>query len=305
VAIGYKSSRLSCILPGNLTCCGWRAFIVWRKIFHGSACGFTDRRVENINQHQPTETPGAAVNVTSCKCGKDVDMVNKESNISDSTFQRLRELIVHGKLAPGSRVIEADLADRLGVSRTPLRAARHRLQQEGYIVVTSLAGNKERLSVAPLTEEDARELYWIVGLLEGSAARLCCELEAKARTDLIAELNGLNEKLQQCALAKRAEANHIFDLDISFHQAIVDAGAGPRLRAIHAGIKPQTERYWRLYASAIIDRLDVSVNEHLAIMDSIEHSRADEAEKAIKLNWQNGADRLCQVIKNLGERGSW
>jgi len=305
VAIGYKSSRLSCILPGNLTCCGWRAFIVWRKIFHGSACGFTDRRVENINQHQPTETPGAAVNVTSRKCGKDVDMVNKESNISDSTFQRLRELIVHGKLAPGSRVIEADLADRLGVSRTPLRAARHRLQQEGYIVVTSLAGNKERLSVAPLTEEDARELYWIVGLLEGSAARLCCELEAKARTDLIAELNGLNEKLQQCALAKRAEANHIFDLDISFHHAIVDAGAGPRLRAIHAGIKPQTERYWRLYASAIIDRLDVSVNEHLAIMDSIEHSRADEAEKAIKLNWQNGADRLCQVIKNLGERGSW
>jgi len=100
-----------------------------------------------------------------------VVVVSKESNnnISDTTFRRLRELIVHGKLAPGSRVIEADLADRLRVSRTPIRAARHRLQQEGYIVVTSIAGSKERLSVAPLTKEDARELYWIVGHLEGSA----------------------------------------------------------------------------------------------------------------------------------------
>jgi DNA-binding GntR family transcriptional regulator len=234
-----------------------------------------------------------------------VVMAKNESNISDSTFRRLRELIVHGKLAPGSRVIEADLADRLGVSRTPLRAARHRLQQEGYIIVTSVAGNKERLSVAPLTQEDARELYGIVGHLEGSAARLCCRLDSETRVALVAELRKFNEKLQECAEAKRAEPNRVFDLDISFHQAIIDTGAGPRLRAIHSGIKPQTERYWRLYASAIIDRLDVSVNEHLAIINSIERGDADAAERAIQANWKNGAERLCQVIENLGERGSW
>ena len=232
-------------------------------------------------------------------------MVTKESSISESTFRRLRELIVHGKLAPGSRVIEADLADRVGVSRTPIRAARHRLQQEGYIIVTSVAGNKERLSVAPLTKEDARELYGIVGHLEGSAARLCCQLPPKAHAALVAELRRFNGKLQECAVAKRAEPNLIFDLDITFHQAIVDAGAGPRLRAIHAGVKPQTERYWRLYASAIVDRLDISINEHLDIINSIALGNADDAEKAIQRNWQNGAERLCQVIENLGERGSW
>jgi len=232
-------------------------------------------------------------------------MAKNEFNISEGTFRRLRELIVHGKLAPGSRVIEADLADRLGVSRTPVRAARHRLQQEGYIIATSLASNKERLSVAPLTKEDARELYGIVGHLEGSAARLCCLLYSGRRAALVAELRKLNEKLQECAEARRAEPNHVFDLDISFHQAIVDAGAGPRLRAIHGGIKPQTERYWRLYASAIVDRLDVSVNEHQAIINSIECADANAAERAIQANWQNGAERLCQVIENLGERGSW
>ncbi|HKV23635.1 MAG TPA: GntR family transcriptional regulator [Candidatus Acidoferrum sp.] len=234
-------------------------------------------------------------------------MVSKGSNnnISDSTFRRLRELIVHGKLAPGSRVIEADLADRLRVSRTPIRAARHRLQQEGYIVVTSIAGNKERLSVAPLTKEDARELYWIVGQLEGSAARLCCRLDAKKRAALVAELNQLNDELNACATAEQGDPNRVFVLDISFHQAIVDAGAGPRLRAIHAGVKPQTERYWRLYASAIIDRLEVSVNEHRDIINAIERDDSLTAERAIQLNWENGAERLCKVIESLGERGSW
>jgi DNA-binding GntR family transcriptional regulator len=230
---------------------------------------------------------------------------NNINNISDSTFRRLRDLIVHGKLAPGSRVIEADLADRLRVSRTPIRAARHRLQQEGYIVVTSFAGNKERLSVAPLTKEDARELYGIVGHLEGSAARLCCHLDPKARPTLVAELSRLNDELGRCASAEQGEPNRVFDLDISFHQAIVDAGAGPRLRAIHGGVKPQTERYWRLYASAIIDQLETSVNEHHNIIESIERGDGPVAEKAMQLNWENGAERLCQVIENMGERGSW
>jgi DNA-binding GntR family transcriptional regulator len=236
-----------------------------------------------------------------------VVVVSKESNnnISDTTFRRLRELIVHGKLAPGSRVIEADLADRLRVSRTPIRAARHRLQQEGYIVVTSIAGSKERLSVAPLTKEDARELYRIVGHLEGSAARLCCQLDLKARAALVSELKRLNYELSKCATAQQGDPNRLFDLDISFHQAIVDAGAGPRLRAIHSGVKPQTERYWRLYASAIIDRLETSVNEHVDIVNAIERGDGPGAEKAIQLNWENGAERLCQVIENLGERGSW
>ena len=230
---------------------------------------------------------------------------DSNNNISDSTFRRLRELIVHGKLAPGSRVIEADLADRLRVSRTPIRAARHRLQQEGYIVVTSVAGNKERLSVAPLTKEDARELYWIVGHLEGSAARLCCQLDLKARAALVTELKTLNDELNKCAAGQHGEPNRVFDLDIGFHQAIIDAGAGPRLRAIHAGVKPQTERYWRLYASAITDRLETSVNEHLEIITAIERGDGPAAEKGIQSNWENGAERLCQVIENLGERGSW
>lgn len=229
----------------------------------------------------------------------------ENSRISETIFHRVRELIIHGKLSPGSRVVEADLADRLGVSRTPIRAALHRLQQEGYILVASGSGSKARLSVTPLTQEDARELYRIVGHLEGLAARSTAQLDSKQREPLVQRLRVLNEGLRELADTRRGDPNRIFDLDMNFHQAIVDASAGPRLSAIHSAIKPQAERYWRLYASAIVDQLGISIGEHLMAIESIENADSDGAEHAIQLNWQNGAERLGRVIETHGERGSW
>lgn len=226
-------------------------------------------------------------------------------NISESAFQRLRDLIVHGRLAPGSRVIEADLADRLGVSRTPIRSALHRLRQEGYIIVISDSGNKARLAVAPLTQDDARELYGIIGSLEGLAARGAALLDVVSRAALVQRLRGYNKGLRDLSEEQRPNSNSIFELDMNIHEMIVASGAGPRLCAIHAAIKPQTERYWRLYVSAITDQLGVSVNEHVALIDGIEKGDPDAAAHAVQLNWRNGAGRLCQVIETLGERGSW
>lgn len=226
-------------------------------------------------------------------------------NISESAFQRLRDLIVHGRLAPGSRVIEADLADRLGVSRTPIRSALHRLRQEGYIIVISDSGNKARLAVSPLTQDDARDLYGIIGCLEGLAASGAAQLETDRRMALVQKLREYNKGLQELTEEQRLNSNSIFELDMNIHEMIVASGAGSRLQAIHDAIKPQTERYWRLYVSAITDQLGVSINEHVALIDGIEKGDAEAAARAVQLNWTNGAARLCQVIETLGERGSW
>jgi DNA-binding GntR family transcriptional regulator len=226
-------------------------------------------------------------------------------NISENAFNRVRELIIRCKLAPGSRVVEADLAERLGVSRTPIRAALHRLKQEGYIQEALGGGSKARLSVAPLTQDDARELYQIVGHLEGLAARSTAQLDLNVRASVVQKLRELNDGLRELADSKRADPNRIFDLDMNFHQAIVDASAGPRLSALHNAVKPQAERYWRLYSTAILDQLGISIGEHLLIIQSIENGDGAGAERAILLNWQNGAERLARVIESLGERGSW
>ena len=81
-------------------------------------------------------------------------------------YRKLRELIVRGQLAPGTRIVETDVAQRLGVSRTPVRGALQRLQQEGYIL-DSPSLQQSRPTVAPLTREDARELFSIVAEIEG------------------------------------------------------------------------------------------------------------------------------------------
>src|SRR6202044_565213 len=108
----------------------------------------------------------------------------------------IRELVVHGKLSPGTWVVEVDLAERLNMSRTPVRSALHLLQREGYILERRIL-NKSRMMVAPLTKEDASELYSIIGRVEGLAGRQIALLP-KARCAQIAQiLKGLNQQLSK------------------------------------------------------------------------------------------------------------
>jgi DNA-binding GntR family transcriptional regulator len=219
-------------------------------------------------------------------------------------YDQLRELIVWGRLAPGSRIVESEIADRLGVSRTPARSALHRLQQEGY--VTALDRAKERrLVVAPLTQSDARELFQIVGTLEGLASRAAAELPAPERATLTARLRGINAELAEEAHVPRPDPLRVFDLDTGFHRASVEGGAGPRLLALHDSIKPQAERYVRLYISSLVDEIATSVVEHEVIVRHIEQGEPTAAQQAVDTNWRNAAVRLSKVIGAHGERGSW
>ncbi len=214
-------------------------------------------------------------------------------------------MIIRGLLAPGSRVIEGELAERLGVSRTPVRGALQMLQKEGYVISTSNGQRKTSLTVAPLTKQDAIELFRIVARLEGLAARTAAEIDGSRQNKLLEELVRVNDKLRELAETSRNDANLIFELDMTFHELIADAGFGPRLWSLHASIKPQTERYMRLYAGAIVDQLGISVREHLSIVHAIRSADPDAAERAVQLNWENGAQRMGRVIDALGERGSW
>src|SRR5579862_4919840 len=77
-----------------------------------------------------------------------------------SAFLRIRDLIVQGQIAPGSWVVEGELAGRLGMSRTPIRGALQLLQREGFILEQH-GKKKSRLHISPLNKEDATELYTI------------------------------------------------------------------------------------------------------------------------------------------------
>src|SRR5436190_22367358 len=108
----------------------------------------------------------------------------------DQVYARLRDLIVQGSLAPGSRIVETEIASRLGVSRTPVREALQRLQQEGF-VNGAPGAQQSRLTVAPLTKADVHELLNIVGELEGLAARWAAGADVPERRALAKELKAL------------------------------------------------------------------------------------------------------------------
>lgn len=219
-------------------------------------------------------------------------------------YRQLRELIIWGRLAPGTRIIETDVATRLGVSRTPVRSALQRLQQEGYIIESG-AGQQSRLSVAPLTQDDARELFAIVSEVEGLAAEWAAGKPAEERNRIVAELERLNDELDRAAKAPKPDHHRIFDLDTGFHRRYVEAGAGPRLLALHNAIKPQSERYVRLYISALVDQIGTSVLEHRAIIDAIRRGDPAETKRRVLENWRNAGERLSEVIEHAGERGAW
>ncbi len=225
-------------------------------------------------------------------------------DLATQVHRKLRSLIVLGQLAPGSRVVESVVAERLGVSRTPVRGALHQLQREGF-VVSRESSKRAQLIIAPLSREDGRELFWVVGELEGLAAHLAAGLPDEPRADLASQLREINDGLRAESRSPRPDPQQIFDLHTRFHQSFVDRAAGDRLLALHEVIKPQAERYRRFYSTALGGDIEPSVREHDLIIEHITSGNADEAAVAARQNWRKAAERLVRTIDMKGELGGW
>lgn len=231
-------------------------------------------------------------------------MIATDQDRTGHAYERLRDLIVKGLLAPGSRIIESDVAERLGVSRTPIRAALQRLEQEGYIR-NEANGQRWRPVVAPLTKEDADELLHLIAQLEGLAARRAALLDQDPHRELIARLRALNQALLDQTAGDVRDPNQYYQLDSRFHRAYVDAAAGPRLLALLDAIKPQAERYVRTYVTVLPDKIETSFQEHCAIIEAIEARDPDDAQAGVEANFRGAAERFGRVIDQIGERGAW
>ena len=104
-------------------------------------------------------------------------------------YRELRELIVSGRLAPGTRLVETIVAERLGVSRTPVRSAFNRLQREGYAIAGNEGDERRRLVVAPITVDDAADLVHALGTRDGLAGHYAASDQPDRRTQRAKELD--------------------------------------------------------------------------------------------------------------------
>ncbi len=228
---------------------------------------------------------------------------------SEGAYTRLRALIVTGQITPGSPLVETDVADRLGVSRTPVRAALLRLEQEGFVLRTATGRNGRgatgRAMVAPLTADDLREIFLMVGALEATAARQAAALEPGRRAALAAALDETNRALREAVARRPPDLALAEDLHIRFHRTCAAAGTGPRLRAEIDALAPQAERYQHVYSATMMYAVDDFTAAHDALIAAIRAGDADGAERAASVDWRITAERHCEMVTVLGERGNW
>jgi DNA-binding GntR family transcriptional regulator len=222
-----------------------------------------------------------------------------------SAYESLRELIIRGNLAPGVRLVELDVATRLGISRTPAREAIQRLHQDGFLVTVG-GGSRTQLAVAPLSVDDMRDLYSIMGSLEGSAARRVAGLTTTDRTALARRMKEANDRfVAQVKIKTTPDMDRQFEHHNAFHDELVAATASPRLRELIDRVRPHLQRYEYVYAPMVGGTHEETLEEHAAIIRAVRDGTATAAEGAVRANWLNSGERLQKAMGVAGPRGVW
>ncbi len=226
------------------------------------------------------------------------------SDSVSTAYEEIRTRIVDGRLPPGVRLVEREIAEHLDVSRSPVRTALHRLEQEGFVLAAG-CGVRSRLIVSPLTMEDARELYQIVGFLDGVAAARAANLEANPRAEIVDELKSINTELRAAAVDATFRPDRVYELHTAFHYTYMSTLDTPRMKALYEANRPQTQRYRHVYSSVHMGQLEHSIDEHETIICAIEQGHETRARREAQRNWARAAERIAEIIQVAGERGTW
>ena len=200
----------------------------------------------------------------------------------EDVYHHLSTWIIDGTLQPEEPLRDLDIAERLGVSRTPVREALRRLEDEG-LVETAL---NRWTRVSPLSLVQATALYPVVEALEVLALRLAAPTLTASDH---ARLHTLNTRLTLALQARDAGA--AVDADTAFHDLWITKAGNPELQRTLEGLKRKLRRIERAYFDAS-SAGEASVAEHTAITHALEAGDLDRALQALQANWQGSLQRL-------------
>lgn len=212
--------------------------------------------------------------------------INEYLPLRDVVFNTLRQAILTGEFAPGERLMEIALAERLGVSRTPVREAIRKLELEGLVVMIPRKGAE----VARITERDLRDVLEVRCALEELAATIACDrITKEGKDDLKNALSEFKEAIDS------KEITAIVAKDVEFHDVIFATTANDRLVQIVNNLREQIYRYRVEYVKDF-GYHDVLVQEHEEIVDAITKNDKERAIKTMKTHIYN---QELIVIKNI------
>jgi DNA-binding GntR family transcriptional regulator len=203
---------------------------------------------------------------------------SSRSSLSEGAYQQIKDAINNFLLIPGDRFTESQLSEQLNVSRTPIRQALFRLQQEGFVEV--LFRNGWRVLPIDFVQFDA--LYDFRILIETDAIQRLCDGRSPGG---IAKLNRGLQALSEIWLTPRAkrlsEAQQVSKLDEAFHCTIVESAGNPAIARTHREITEKIRVIRRLDFTHS-SRIDTTYDEHAKILRAIYNQQADQARMLIK-----------------------
>ncbi|SNB47676.1 GntR family transcriptional regulator [Geobacter sp. DSM 9736] len=215
--------------------------------------------------------------------------VEKHLTLREKILETIRDAIISGALKPGEKVAEPELAERFGISRTPIREAFRQLESEGYLTVIPRKG----AVVVSFSQKDVEEFYAIKSILEGYAARRACENLSEKEID---KLQTINEKLR--TLSDNGDIKHFFKVHNDFHDLFIKAADNDKLYELITNLVGKFQRL-RIASLSLPGRMKVSVEEHEKIIDAFRKRNAALSEKLVRKNAEYGGRVLMQ-----GSRGS-
>lgn len=219
-----------------------------------------------------------------------IDM-NEYLPLRDVVFNTLRKAILKGELKPGERLMEIQLAQRLGVSRTPVREAIRKLELEGLVRMMPRRG----AVVAEITVRDLEDVLEVRAALEELAVQKACEyITDEQLRDLKKAANEFKRSLEDDNLLACVET------DMAFHEIIYSAANNRRLQQMLQNIREQMYRYRLEYLKdKRMHRL--LVEEHDTIRRALKKRDAGKAGSAMRIHIQNQKDSMVQSLTGHDE----
>ena len=212
---------------------------------------------------------------------------NKSPSLEQMAFSKIEEEILTGELPRGTALGEVALAKRLGVSRTPLRSALHRLSEEGLVEIQANKGAK----VIGINTSDLVDIYTIRQRLEGLASSLAAKRISKE------ELRELEESVDLAEFyVNRNDTEHIKELDTVFHSIIYKA-SGSRFLAMTLSELHKKIKAYRKRSLDVPGRLLNTISEHREILEAIKNGEAERADELTSLHIERALENMLTVYE--------
>ena len=201
---------------------------------------------------------------------------SENSGAVESAYRHIRGIIIRGELVSGQTLLESHLAERIGVSRTPVREALSRLANEGLVVL----GRYRRAQVASFSMADVAEVFRLRGKLEGHAARRACLRIAS--TD-IQRLEAIEDELESVfeELGWHKHLPRFDELNNEFHGIIARAADSPRLEKILASSLELPASIFNHYTESFDERTRRTHRQHREVIAALKARNPDWAEAAM------------------------